>query len=280
MGPLRSLSSPFGTEPIEEVALDRPPLVRVLAQVRFPPLSVLSIGDDAAHRIAMELSQDYPVFNEGREMVVTITPQGVQQQPGGGRTWQVQDAAGKWQVTFAPNFVTVHTSAYVSRNDFVARLNQVVHTFASATGPPRTERIGIRYINRLEEEDITDLATLVRPEMLGGLAAPHADYSVKVERALNEVLYNLAPKQVDVTDSLQARWGVLPSGAMIDPTLPGLSTSSWILDMDSFRTGSGAFTAAAVSSAALELADRAYRFFRWVVNDDFLMRFGARHELD
>lgn len=275
-----SLSSPFGSEPIEEVPLDRPPLVRVLAQVRFPSLSVLSIGDDTANRVALELSQDYPVFNKGQDVVVTITPQGVQQQPGGGRTWQLQDHDGKWQVTFAPNFVAVHTSAYASRNDFVARLNQVVSAFASAAGPPRTERIGVRYINRLEEGDLIDLPTLVRPEMLGGLATPHAEYGVKVERALSEVLYHLPSVQAGVTDSLQARWGVLPPGAMIDPTLTGVPTSSWILDMDSFRTGNGAFTSAAVSSAALELADRAYRFFRWVVNGDFLTRFGARRELD
>ena len=280
MAPSFGLSSPFGNEPIAEVPLGRSPLLRVLAQVRFPPLSTLSIGDDTAKRVATELSHDYPVFNEGREMVVTISPQGVSQQPGGGRTWELQDADGNWHVTFGSNFVSVHTSAYLSRNDFVARLNQVISCFMSAASPPRTERIGVRYINGLEEGDLTDLPALVRPEMLGGLAAPHVEYEVRVERALSEALYHLPSTNVSSGDSLQARWGLLPPGTIIDPTLPGIPSPIWLLDMDSFRTGHGEFTSAAVSSAALGLAERAYRFFRWVITDDFLTRFGARHDLD
>ena len=35
------MASPFGTEPVPEVPLERAPIVRVLAQVRFPELTKL-----------------------------------------------------------------------------------------------------------------------------------------------------------------------------------------------------------------------------------------------
>lgn len=269
------VSSPFGAEPVEEVPLIRAPLARVLTQIRFPRLSALSVNDDAANRIAIELAADFPIFNEGREQVVTITPEGVSQQPGAGRNWQLQDAEQEWQVTFAPDFVALHTSAYVDRHHFVERLNQVIKCFADVARPPRTDRIGMRYINRLEEQHLARLPELLRPEMLGGLAVPTVPQHVLVVHALNEALYNLPSTAPHYVDSLQARWGQIPAGATLDPTLPPVSTPSFLLDLDSFRMGHGEFTPSAISDCASELAERAYRFFRWTVTEQFLDEFGA-----
>jgi uncharacterized protein (TIGR04255 family) len=269
-----SLSSPFDTGPVDEVPLERAPLARVLAQVRFPRLAALSIGDDRANQIVVDLQEDYPVLQVSSEVVTTLTPQGMAQQPGPGRTWQLQDGDQKWQVTYAPDFVALQTSVYVSRDDFVERLSRVVTFFTKAVHPPRTERIGVRYINQLDEPHIKELPQLIRAEMLGGLAVP-ASNGVTVARSLSDAQYNLPSSGPGVTDGLQVRWGQIPPGVIIDPSLAATDTPTWILDLDSFRIGQGEFSPSAISSAVLDLADRAYRFFRWVVKDDFLQRFGA-----
>ena len=268
-------SSPFGTEPVEEVFLPQAPLARVVAQIRFPRLAALSVSDDAANAISLALSKEYPLLNETTETAVVITPEGVTQQPGAGRLWHLQDAELAWQVTFGREFVALHTAAYTRRDDFLERLARVTQCFTDVVAPPFSERIGIRYINRLEEPFMAVLAELVRPEVLGGLAVPMQEHGVALAHTLSEALYSMDPTGPGVTDALHARWGLLPSGSVLDPTLPAVDAASWVLDLDSFRMRRGAFETAAISDEVRTLADRAYRFFRWVVTPEFLTRFGA-----
>jgi uncharacterized protein (TIGR04255 family) len=244
-----------------------------VAQVRFPRLTALTVSDDAAKAIAATLVADYPLLSEGRDITVTLTPEGVSQQPGPNRTWQLQDAEQEWQVTFGGEFVSVHTSAYTKRDDFIARLAQVAERFVEVVRPPFTERVGVRYINRLDESDLPALPKLVRKEMLGGLAVPTAEHGVAVTHTLSEALYDLSPKHPDVGDGLHVRWGQLPPGAVLDPVLPAVDAPTWVLDLDSFRVRKDEFSSATISAEARELADRAYRFFRWAVTEEFLLRF-------
>ena len=269
------MTSPFGTEPVEEVPLERAPLARVIAQVRFPQMGAFTVNDDAANEVVSRLLTDYPLFNEGREMTVTISPDGVTQQPGPARTWQLQDSEKEWQVTFGREFVALHTSAYTSRRDFIRRLADVATHFVEVVQPPFTERVGYRYINRMSGAEIADLPVLVKPEVLGGLAVPTSGFGVTVRHTLSEALYEFGG-ELDVSQALHARWGQLPPQAVLDPTLPPLDEPSWVLDLDSYRLGKGEFSAAAIRDDSFELAERAYRFFRWAVTDEFLARFGAK----
>ncbi len=270
------LSSPFGDEEVEDVFLPDAPLARVVAQIRYPRLSVLATDDAGANAIAAALRDTYPLLNEAQEVSVTITPEGVSQAPGGGRLWQLRSVDLDWQVSFGPEFVSLDTSAYTSRENFTARLEAVLTCFADKIAPPFAERIGVRYINRVENATVDELKELVRPEVLGGLAVPM--HTVTMAHSLSEALYNLRPdilKGGAVMDGLQARWGVLPPGAVLDPTLPPVPTSSWVLDLDSFRVGKADFAADAIAGEVRNLAERAYRYFRWVVTPTFLTRFGG-----
>lgn len=276
-----ALSGPFGDECVEEIILTDPPLARVICQVRFPRLSKLAIGDDAANTVASALADYYPVFNETREITIVITPEGVSQAPSGGRAWQLDSADGSWKVSFGAEFVAVHTERYTTREEFAAHVAAVLGVFCAHLTVPHSTRIGIRYINRVENATVDMLKELVRPELLGGLAVPMA--GVELATAMNEAMYNLAP-QTDtgivgvtplITDGLQARWGLLPAGAVLDPTLPPAAVPSWVLDLDSFRATTAPFTPEDVASSLRQLAERAYRYFRWVVTPEFLTRFGG-----
>lgn len=264
-----TVASPFGNEQVAEVPLAAAPLVRVLAQVRFPRLAALVAGEDTANEFAAAMRADYPILNEQRELSVTITPEGVTQAPGTARVWQLRSADEQWQVSFGDSFLAVDTAAYRTRDDFAARVVDAWRRFVDVVRPPFVERVGVRYINRVADEDtINDLPTLVRAEALGGVTVALAG-GVRLSHSMHEALYHL-----DELNGLQARWGVLPPGAVLDPTLAPVPETTWVLDLDAFRMGRNAVDPDEVDQHVQQLAERAYRYFRWVVTEEFLTRFG------
>lgn len=264
------LSEPFGADPVAEVPLTRSPLVRALAQVRFPRLVAMSAQNiDATISLVVEKLKDgYPILGEQREAQVTLTPDGVSQTPGA-RLWQLRSPDDAWQVTLGETFVSLDTKAYTSRADFTRRLAAVLAGIAETIAPPFAERLGVRYTNRIENSVLLlRLEELVRPEVLGGVAVPRPE-GVVLAHTMSESLYKIDSRM------LHARWGLLPPGAVIDPALPPSADSSWILDLDSFTQDRSPFDASMLASAAEELASAAYRYFRWVVTEEFLKAFGG-----
>lgn len=277
-----TIEAPFGREPVPEIHLDEAPLRRVICQVRFPSLVALATGVDVAHRIAGALQNEYPLLEEGQEVTITISPSGVTQAPANSRVWQLRSPDAEWTVTYGAQFVALNTESYTDRDDFRARLRRVLDCFAAEVSPPFVERIGWRYVNRVEVPP-ADLRDLIRAELLGGVAA-RLD-NVALVNAMNEALYDFTSGAADdngisklvgqVADGLQVRWGMLPPGAALDPTLPPWPNAGWVLDLDSFLFGRSTFDVDVLMEKATGLSDRAYRFFRWSVTDQFLQRFGA-----
>ncbi len=72
---------------------------------------------------------------------------------------------------------------------------------------------------------------------------------------------------------MQARWGILPSGAIIDGAMAVRDTSTWFLDVDTFLEADIEFDVAAIKVLTNRLAERSYRFFRWMVPPVALDRF-------
>lgn len=263
-------SGPFGADPVEEVSLARSPLVRVLAQVRFPRLVAMSPQniDTTIGFVVEKLKDDYPIFGKQREVQVTLTPDGVSQTPGA-QVWQLRSPDDAWQVTLGETFVSLDTKAYTSRADFTGRLATVLARIAETIAPPFVERLGVRYTNRVEDSALLlRLQELVRPEVLGGIAVPRPE-GVLLAHTMSESLYEIDSRM------LHARCGLLPPGAIFDPTLPPAAGSSWVLDLDSFTQDRTTFDASALASDADELASAAYRYFHWVVTEEFLKAFGG-----
>src|ERR1039458_10789434 len=109
------MSEPFGAVPIAEMPLPRSPLVRALAQVRFPRLVAMSPQniETTVGFVVEKLKDDYPILGEQREAQVTLTPEGVTQTPGA-RLWQLRSPDESWQVTIGETFVSLDTKAYRS----------------------------------------------------------------------------------------------------------------------------------------------------------------------
>lgn len=264
------LTTPFGSEPFDEVPLPRAPLAQTLTQIRFPTQSALVVDDEVANNLVRRLRPTYPVFNLETQFGVVITPEGATRSPDGAKIWRLSSADESWQLSFTSNFLTLSTSRYTHRDDFCTRLGDSWNLFFDLVGKPAVQRIGFRYINRVDEREfLNQLPTMVRPEVMGatfsgGAAAP-------IARSVTENHY------VHQDDGLLARWGILPPGDTFDPfTLPPHGLVSWVLDLDAFRNYETPSTVSAeVPAIVKHLSYNAYRYFRWAVTNEFLRHFGG-----
>jgi uncharacterized protein (TIGR04255 family) len=166
-------------------------------------------------------------------------------------------------------FVAIETSSYESRADFCDRLEELLSIVAKTLRPPIYDRLGIRYINRIEDASvIADLPMLVQPAAMAGLAVPRD--GVDIVHSLCDSLF------AEGRARLQIRWGWLPAGAGIDTTVSPPSVPYWLLDIDVFSQSGGPFDVGELGTLARDFAERAHRFFRWTVRDEFLRRFGGK----
>lgn len=250
-----------------EIPLPNAPLVRVIAQVRFPP--VLSIEKrDFVASFQEAIRARYPILRAEQTQGLVVGPQGAA--PLSPQIiWRFSDVEERWRVSLAPDFAAIETTAYRSRKDFFARFTSLVQALAEQVSPKIVDRIGIRYIDRVTGEAVRDLGQLVRPEVLGVAATAAAEYA---RYTLSESVFAVP----ELSAQLLARWGLLPKGGTVDPAAIEPSTEpSWILDLDLFRTESRAFDPGEIVETAQSYAERIYAFFRWVVTDDFLRRYGG-----
>jgi uncharacterized protein (TIGR04255 family) len=248
-----------------EVPLENAPLVRVLAQVRFPEiLSVERREFVAPFQEAIRTS--YPVLRQEQTQEVFIGPGG----PGPTRqrtVWRFSESSGQWRVSLAPDFLSLETTRYLSRADFFERFGSLLGALGTHVEPAQIDRLGIRYIDRIEGTAVEELSRLVRPEVRGISGTPASTHAVL---AISESAFEVSGVRV------YARWGVLPPGATVDPSaLEPSAEKSWILDLDVSSEGAMEFDVEALLSEGRRYAERVYAIFRWAVTDAFLARYGG-----
>ena len=254
-----------------EVPLTDPPLVRVIAQVRFPLIASL----EKRHFIASfqeAIRESYPVLRPEEERSVVLGPPGAVDTTRSNTIWRFNEARGAWRVTLAPDFLALETTEYTSRGDFMERLRVVLEALREHVDPQVLDRIGVRYIDRVSGENLSALPDLVRPEVAGILGSPLAAHA---QHAVSQSVFMLPGNEGQMT----ARWGLLAAQSTIDPgALHAIDQPSWILDTDafqSFQEGSRRFDVDSVVEQAQGFAERIYSIFRWAVTDEFLRRYGG-----
>ena len=258
------VAGPFAEEELEEIPLSPAPLVKVLAQIRFP--RVLSIGSDSYIGGFQErIRSTYPVLREEVNVEALIGADGVQQQST--RVWRFHDIDQHWSVVLSSSFLALETDHYTSRSDFLARWTEVLQALASMADPTPVvvaDRLGVRYINRLVGADAsTRLEELIRPEMYGPLTMP-MPRGMEFLALVGQAHFKLDGPQ------MQARWGRLPSNATFLPDVPPVEEPSWMLDIDVFFEGQAPFVPEEAAKAAAHATNHAYRFFRWAMSDQLI----------
>ncbi|GAB3439001.1 hypothetical protein GCM10027517_11910 [Phycicoccus ginsengisoli] len=266
-----AVDSPFSSGTPGNIPLATPTAERVLAQIRFPRYSDFAAHEDErARAFAGAMAAQYPLFQMGQEVAVTITADGATESQSATRLWTLSSVDETWRVSFGQAFLSVETSAYDRRSDFVARLTAAWDTFSSIARPPYIERMGVRFVNRITDPDhLNRLGELFRPEVCGVMDG-HPEGATLV-RGLSEALY-----QLHDGPALQARWGLVPPNTVLDPTLPAVPVPSWLLDLDAFAVWPpGTNQGDKVEDIANDLAMRDYQFFRWALGPRFDETFGG-----
>lgn len=253
---------PLVAPPPPEIPLRNAPLVRVIAQLRFP--EVLSIEQrDFVAPFQEAIRSTYPVLRQDQTEIY-LRGQTLLQRPR--VTWRFNDREGHWRVSLTAGFLALETTKYESRSDFLGRLERLAQALGEHVEPSQLDRIGIRYIDRITGSDVDDLEKLVRPEVRGisgTIAATHAVHT------LSESMFGLGGAHV------RARWGCLSAGATYDPAIEPPHEKSWILDLDMFSASARPFVVDRVIAEARGYAERIYTVFRWAVTDQFLARYGG-----
>ena len=267
-------STPLDLPEVKEVPLPQAPLVRVLAQARFPPILAIRIPEEVA-RWQEKLRAAYPHLSKEEVHSIELTG-GEDPKVDKDLIWRLADSENDtaWQVSLGVNFVALDTTAYENRADFLERLRAVVAVVEDVFGPASTSRLGLRYIDQLTGEAVDRIGDLVHPEVLG-IIQPPSDGHVGLRDSVVGVMTQV---QFCAREGfgLQGRWGRLPADTTYDHgSLEAIGEDSWILDLDMFTTEPQPFESETLLTMAGESAETLYRLFRHMVNDEFLRFYGG-----
>ena len=267
---MADMLNPLDGPPPSEVPLTRAPLVLVIAQVRFP--EVLSVTrDDFVAPFQEAVRDTYPLLTKSQTQRTIFDPFGSVST----RTedvWRFSDFEGKWTASLAPTFLAIETGSYTSRSDFLSRLRAAMTALLEHVRPARIDRLGMRYIDRIDGSGVKQIRSFVRPEVCGISGLPE----------LSHPQFSITENKFDLPEAtLIARWGYLAENVSLDPTtIQAVDTPSWILDLDmaSSSSGPGGPDLNRVMGMAEEFSERIYTFFRWAVTDEFMTHYGGKSQ--
>lgn len=263
-----SPAHPLIDPPPTEVPLPQAPLIRVIVQVRFPPIAKIARLESIAD-FQEALRDRYPVMSQVQSQSLTLVhPNTIE--ASAALLWRFSELDGPWNVTLAPDFIALETSRYSSRDDFMARLAHALHALHQHLGPRTSSRLGVRYIDQLSGDELDHIPRLFRPELAWPMTNP---LGARPRFAICE--QQLAASDADPLILL--RWGLVPPNQTIDPSaIPPCPAPSWLLDVDISEERHALFEPERLTQQARGFAERAYTLFRWAVTDEFLAYFGGK----
>ena len=254
----------------ESIPLKKAPLLGVLFQVQFP--RIVKIQDEQFIGDFQEsIRPDYPQLDSTliRGIEVSIKKNEASSVSSTEKYWHFSDNDGNYRIGLGSGSLSIQTSEYVSREDLLAKFNLVLNYFNEFFKPNSVERLGVRYMNCITDTKLLGkLDKLIRNEFL---TVCHKDLYNKVDYGITEI--NAKTKE----GKIKIRHGVLPPWHnypfyMFEP----IDKSSWVLDIDSINDNLiNEFNSDKLVAQFEELASRAYAFFRWFVNEEFLTQFGG-----
>jgi uncharacterized protein (TIGR04255 family) len=256
---------------------DRPiypnaPLKLVTFQVRFPPVPEL---DELAppKLLSDALRERYPILGGPPPvMQLDIGPGQTQQRPRGSR---LMDRDRTKNVTLTGDSVALETSRYERYELFAEEIDWVLERVHAATPLPAVMRLGLRYIDEIQIEDVVSLSDwkqwINSDLIVGGVVDGYEtlDYLAQMVLAIDE-LHRMTIRYGRVSQPV-----VDPNGVLrIDdsPTMP-----YFLLDIDSFwepsRDGFKEFDAAEVTAVCLRLHEPIRDIFERAITPDLRSRF-------
>lgn len=267
---MTALPPPLSGGPPAEVPLPHAPLVRVVAQVRFP--TILTIRDpDRVAPLQEAIRGTYPALREDRvaQLVFTASDGPAAPAISQGLIWRFhdRDPDWRWRASLAVDYVALETRVYESRQDLLTRLHVIVSAVEKAFAPQEAQRLGVRYVDRLTGPAFGRAVEFLNPAVLG---IAGSELGMAASQLLTQAVLTAEEGQI------LARWGQMPGQATPDPDIAPLAEPSWIIDLDMFSPSAQRFETEGLLTTATRFATRIYTVFRWMVNDEFLRHYGGQ----
>ena len=244
---------PLSLPPASLVHLSDAPLQVALAQVRFAPVHAIEKRDRVAD-FQEHLADTYVA----REPQV---PQGITIQfgPAAGppvpaapeRLWPFEDQARGWSVALSSSSLALQAGSYEDFDDFAAEFRSVLSALSETFEPKLRSRIGLRYINQVQDQRLEAGARIfevLRTELLSPIGS---DLGFELAGSLCELRFR------QDRGTLGLRHGLI-------------RPDTYLLDFDYFNDDELAFSSTEISDTITAFHETIEQLFVWCLADGYL----------
>lgn len=260
---------PMTLPALDDRPLRRSPLAVAVFQVRFE--QNLSVGaGDTPLRVHDQLGGP-----DGRYVrvepvqlmtgAVQVTPLGISQVPSSNipsRGFRMTNADGTLLMSLMPDFVSIDNTAYTAwKDDFRAKIDEVLSAVAEQVNPRVEERVGLRYVNKVMEPEVSvpaDFRGIISDGLLGATADDF--WSAGVTGSQQQI-------EIDISDGIQC---VLRHGTL--PRANGIGLDGYLLDIDVFRARPRRFNVESIIETCDRLNEAATAIFQGALTTSYLDR--------
>lgn len=166
------------------VVYDKNPLTEVISQLRFP--TVLAIESELPAAFQEKIRADYPVFDDGVGAgPAELIPQDIARLLGSSfgistpKVYAFTSADGTWKINLNRDFMAISCTRYERWDHLRARISQALEILCAVYNPSYYTRIGLRYRNVIDREELglagAPWSELLQSHLAGELASEMAD---------------------------------------------------------------------------------------------------------
>lgn len=258
-----------GLASLSRLQLGRTHMEAAIAEVRFvPALGKDSLPEKTAIAVWKGLGgrKVFPVYERHtmNSINLVVTPHGADSAPAQVQHgWVLATADRRTAVTLLPSTVVVQTMEYGRFSTGLGiRLRQALRLFVESTGDQMVQRIGLRYINRLQDPDASSAVFWhdhVRAPFVGPLVGDLAP--------LVEATHQQAHLRLDETAAARVQTGVFREQGPVEKY-------SFLVDLDVFREEAFPFEDDLCANMTRQLNRTAFALFCQVLSDKYLAELG------
>jgi uncharacterized protein (TIGR04255 family) len=241
------------------------PLKLVLAQLRFPPL----LGFEATatlEPIQQALADEYPLLQEEQQIALAINSEGIAASPQN-KVWRFRTLDSGRSIVLGRDFVGLEATSYSTFPEFSEEVRRVVSALDALKTPPKVfQRLGLRYLNELRQDDAhkpSDWKPFLNEELLGIVGGDLLGDAVS--QAIQEIRLN------DAGVMLIVRHGYLGPEATDNKPF-------YLIDLDCFSEATGHVAEDEILERLAEFHERVHNLFELSLTDEMRAYLGVKAE--
>jgi uncharacterized protein (TIGR04255 family) len=236
--------------PAEPIELGEPPLVQVIAQVKFEHHSELSTPEGVG-RLHDRLAHRYPRLLSEPQQTITAAPSGVTSAVT--QHWRMTNLGGELSCIVGPEQIAIETKTYSRWEMLRGHIQEALEALSDVTTVRVCERAGLRYVNHIPSGDGGTFTGRIKAPLLGLAGSP--EWSSAITASLSQTIV----KDGDVSLALRFGTGINVVGA----------ENAFILDIDCFSDNPAKYDEHHVLAAFDQYNDAVYRCFLSCIEEEF-----------